>query len=280
MIFGIMTEAVLFLLAMIFPGFGLYLPAIRVKNMLKNSIRVNIISHIVILIFITVLFREYVIIYLVLFFLSEIMFFTMKKHNKMLSYDKIIVTSVIVTLIFFVLILLSKPYLMGWSEEFKKIFNSALIMYDEMYKNKSWTALNEQINVDIFLEYISKYYLIMFFVYQLLINMIIYLFNDEEIRKNINVSYIYTLLFVVAFAIESFYFKGDKYLLNLMLMVKWIYAVQAVLLIDKEYLKESKLKYFFRSILWLLPFMFLNIMFIIGALNSFRKKKTIKEIEN
>lgn len=278
MIMAVLMEVTLFALSFIFPGFGLAIPAVRVKKMIRSSLSTNIISQVIIITVIAFYFREAVVLYFILFFLTEILFFVFKKYNRVLSFDKVIIGTTVITFIFFVVVQFSDKYLISLKQEITKAYTLFEAKYVNIQQHEqALLGTNQSFGIEDMFKIFSEYYLIMVFGYVLLATLIMYYINDEKIKSDNRVSYIFVLVFVVAFLLEQFYMPKNIYLINIMLMVQFSYAVQAALLLEKMIGAKSQMRTLTKGLVWMMPFLFMDGMFIVGALNSFRKVRKNKD---
>lgn len=252
----------LFIVCISMPLVSFLLPVYKIKKMstlgIKERLIVNGISM-GILAYIDPMFLG---MYVGFFLVIEGLYYYFKNFkNNTPIFDRIFITAIVTTAI------------MGlYSYFLRDDISNSVVFLKEIYKAKLNLSNGE---VNRIFDILKENYIFLLFIYSGISSYFTYYILDRKTYKSWDISYKWTILYIVGFFIQKYIKKEIYYGNNILEIGKLIYIIFGIKVIYSKLSERMNLKGINKFISIVIGGMFPSITFILGAIKSFNVKVRI-----
>lgn len=246
----------LFILCITVPFLSFLLPVYKIKKMSSLSIKERLGVNILAMIMLGFLDPIFLVMYLGFFIVIELLYYYFKNfRNNVGIFDRITITTIVITAI------------MGLYSYFVRTdLNASVEILKGIYSQKLSLS---NVEIERIFKVLKENYIFILFIYSGISTYFTYYILDRDSYANWRISYKWTILYIIGFAINRF-MKTDNYIgENIIEIVKLIYVVYGIKIVYSILNKMFKFSIVNNIISIMAAIMMPNIIFIIGALKSF-----------
>lgn len=202
-----------FFLSTMLPILSYMVPYYKIKRLSILEIKYRLIINFVVFLFLLLINVKMLIIYIIFPFLTETLFYlTERFKHKMYVFDRIVIMSIISTLLIFLIVYLNKDFLL-------KIMNETLTLNADKFNDIAGEIRNS-------MKFLRINFLSFLFSYLYLGNIILFIFLNKVPYNKWRISCYWIIPFIVIVFFEKIYgiSKENKFLIeNIFDIIKYIY---------------------------------------------------------
>ncbi|MDR3259551.1 MAG: hypothetical protein LBT51_08095 [Fusobacteriaceae bacterium] len=261
----IMIVLLLFVLPFLFPLSSFLLPVYKIKQVSKLRPKDRIIINIVVLIILGIITPILMVIYCGFYGIIELLYFYFKPKN-IKTFDKIIIIAILSSAIIFLLYTINLDKING-------IYNNEILLN----KLGSIFKINTE-QVKLMLMENSKFFSYTVFLISLTSVFLTYVVLERETYLYWDISYLWLLIFIIAFFVEKFLLINNYYIINMREIGRIIfvlYGMKSIYSCLYLNLNNAKYKFLFHLVAFFITMRFSLIAFLVGAAVAFSKNLLI-----
>lgn len=248
-----------------FPLGSFLLPYYKLKHHYGDSLRERAIVNGSVILGLWILDINYVYLYVGIFLVIELLFY-LGEGRKLMVFDKIILISIVTSLIGVVYI----KFVMGG---FPEVYDKIRFFYDK--------GLNlDKEGVTNMLEIIKANYILIIFVNFYIINYFIYYIIFEKFYEWWQISYQWVIIYIGVQLLKTFWGIENIYLDNLSSIVELIYIIYGIKVVFYWLTRFIERKRSYKLIGIGAAILMPKVIFILGVVSSFQKLKIIIRRKN
>lgn len=256
----------LFLLAVSMPITSFLLPVFKIKKISSLNMKQQIIVNLLAIAAIGFFDKTFLVIYVGFFLLSEGLYYFFKRAKKEIAiFDRIFVTSILVTAVMSIFALTVKSEILTVAE-----------MIKAMYIQK--VGINAREAEEIF-NFIKNNSLFLLFVYSGVSTYLSYYFLERKSYFNWEVSYKWVIPYIVTFFTINIFKINNFYVNNILEITKVMYILFGIKVMSSFIGKRIEIKGVPKILSLALAFNFPTAAFILGVIKSFNFKMKVKVIK-
>ncbi|MGL6066125.1 MAG: hypothetical protein ACRC0R_03525 [Cetobacterium sp.] len=255
--------AALFLISTSMPFLSWILPFYKIKKLEKANLKTKIITNIVAILAIGYVDIKFLITYLAVFVLIEVLYYIFKKYGiKLNEFDKIFITTLIVGTLISIYVYFNR---VGFNLSFEQL--------KEVYINKTSFTKNE---VESAFKFMKNNFTYLIYIYISMTVFLTYYFLDKENFLEWNISYFWLIPYIIVFFIDKYSpLAGNltETILNISKLIYSLYFIKIITVILNLKVKKESICFVVGVLVTLIS---PDLAFIFGGLASGIKIKVVK----